>query len=286
MKAAKAELNSFFEQLAREAAAFAPESKPPERRPPPAGGRRTGQLPAREVARVVEGPLRHWEAISVPRFPYVPSAVQSQIARWIRELDAAELLAASGERVLPLLLEGETRCGKTSMASIIGRARGLPAYRLNLAQAIGSHMGETAKAIEGALNEATSRAGLWLVDEIDAVAFRRLSGQGAEQERAHAVGALLTKLEQLPPGLPLIATTNHMENIDPAVLGRFMCVKWPAWEKLEPDERRGFLDAQGGQGVPTLEPQSYADAVKLSREERVEAILSDSGKQLGLDGVG
>lgn len=274
-------MSEFFLKLAQEAAAFAPDKAAPA----PAATKASGTL-ARATRPAEKPPLTHWEEVSVPRFPYVPKAVQASIEQWIRELDAARELIEAGERVLPLLLDGESRCGKTSIANVIGRARNLRAYRMNLANAVSKYMGETAKTLDGALREATSRPGLWLIDEIDAVAFKRGTGTSAASiDLSHSVGALLTKIEQLPPDLALIGTTNHIAAIDPAVLGRFTCVKWPRWEQLAAEEKRGFLDAQEGHAVPEAEPTSYADAVKLARAERVEAILSGRGKQLGLGGV-
>lgn len=223
---------------------------------------------------IAEVGLKHWEQVTEHRPPYIPQAVLGKVAEWLVELDNADELVMAGERVLPLLLVGETRCGKTSLASVIAHQRGHAVYRLNLAQAVDSHLGQTAKCLEKAIAETGTRPGFWLIDEIDAVAFKRTGGDAAAQERAHSVGSLLTRLDQLPPGLPLIATTNHRNTIDSAVLGRFNVIDWPRWKDLDADERDMFLTAQGGHGIPTQDVASYADAVKLARAKRVAAILS------------
>lgn len=218
--------------------------------------------------------LKHWERVEEARKPFVPPFVWVEVEQWLRELDGAEALAQAGERVLPLLLSGETRCGKTSLASAIARKRRLPVYRLTLSQAVGSHIGESSKCIEAAFAEARHHAAVWLVDEIDAVAFERRHGQGAEQERSHAIGAMLTLIEELPPTFALIGTTNHKASIDPAVLGRFHCVEWTPWQELEMDDRREFLDTHGAKDLWEQTPESYAHAVKLARTERVESLLA------------
>lgn len=215
--------------------------------------------------------LKHWEEVTEHRQPWLPESVLVQIEQWTREIDAAEQLIEAGERVLPLLLVGETRCGKTSMASIIAQAREIPVYRMNIAKVTGGNLGDTPRAMQSAIEEVSTRPGLWLVDEIDAVAGKRSADHAADKELAMSVGHLLTRLEELPPSFPLVATTNHVKVIDPAVLGRFLVVEWPRWADLSAEERCAFIGSQGGD--ESVECCSYAAAVKSARAARVARIL-------------
>lgn len=217
--------------------------------------------------------LQYWTPVIETRSPWLPPKVLSEAAAWTAELAAADALAAAGERVLPLLLFGETRCGKSSLAASIARQMNLPAYRLSLASAVDSYMGGTTKLLDAALTEALSRPGLWLIDELDAVAGARTAGtEGAAAEGRRIVGALLARLDTLPAGLPLIATSNFGVAIDSAVLGRFRCVEWPCWDHIMiwQDE---FFAAHGGERPASVHVSSYAQAVQLCRDQRVARIL-------------
>lgn len=218
--------------------------------------------------------MRHWKQVVEPRRPWTPLNVTRSISGWLAEVAGAAALAEAGERVQPLLLAGETRCGKTSVLCAAAATAGLPVMRLSLADAVDSHLGESAKKMQSALKEATAcPPAIWLIDEIDGVAFRRKGDSGAEQERAHAVGALLTELDTLPAGFPLVATTNLVESVDPAVIGRFTAVEFPAWDDLGDLGRDAFAASHGADNA-AAGARSYADVVKLAREQRVARILA------------
>jgi hypothetical protein len=127
----------------------------------------------------------------------------------------------------------------------------------------------------GVLALLATRQGLWLIDELDGVAQRRVGGESsaAGQERAHALGFLLTAIEQLPPETLLVATTNVVENVDSAFLARFAVVTWPEWAELHAADRDGFVDSHGGDPRECGSCTSYADAVERSRARRVARII-------------
>ncbi len=217
--------------------------------------------------------LKHWTRIAEPRSPWVPTKVRDAIMSWHLEVSHADALIEAGERVLPLLLTGETRCGKTTSLCAVAEALGLDVYRMTLADVVGSHLGESARFMREALGEIKTVGGaMWIVDEIDGVAPRRLSANdSAAQDRAHAVGSLLSELEAIPPTTPLVATTNLVKTIDDAVLGRFAVVHFPRWSDLAPADRMAFAESHGFE--PAGAGDSYADAVKSAREHRVAAVI-------------
>jgi hypothetical protein len=219
--------------------------------------------------------LKHWSAVAEPRSPWTPESVRDGIDRWLDEAKFADALVSAGERVLPLLLSGETRCGKTSSLAAAAIKIGAPVYRVSIASVIGSHVGETAHMVKAALAEATKSAvrAVWLMDEIDAISSKRKGGSAAEDERASGVAALLTEIESLPPGTLLCATTNTVELMDSAVVARFQVVEFPVWgdlaelDRLEFARSHGYAAACDGAG-------SYADVVKSARRARVDTILA------------
>jgi hypothetical protein len=218
-------------------------------------------------------PLKHWEPVEEPRIPWAPASVVAAVERWLTEAKHAEALALAGERVMPMLMAGETGCGKTSMLCAVAARLGLMVLRLSVPTVLGSHLGETANNVRSAFREmkATTLAALWLIDEVDGIAGKRYGSDGAEQERATGVNTLLTEMDGLPLGIMLAATTNRTGDMSKAVLRRFMLVNYPAWKSLEPVEQLAFSSSHGHSAdAPAA---SYADAVQRARNVRVEAVL-------------
>ncbi len=236
-----------------------------------------GDQPMPGFVAVNGGKIKHWNAVHEPREPWIPMAVKVAVEDWLAEVRDADALTEAGERVQPLLLVGETRCGKTSMLCALAARLGLPVMRLSLADVVDSHLGENARRIRDAVEEMkTCPPAVWLVDEIDAIALKREGGSGAAQERAHAVGSLLTELDTLPARLPLAATSNLVDTIDSAVLGRFTVVEFPTWQKLSDADREAFAASHGARAVAG---DSYAEVVKACRKRRVEAVIAKVSKE-------
>lgn len=220
--------------------------------------------------------LKHWSSVAIERSPFVPSSVRNRLDEWLEEARYADQLTAAGERPRPLLLVGPTRCGKTSSAHALAARLSLPLYRLGLNDVIDSFMGGTSAKLAAAMKE-LNRPGVWLIDELDAIAMRRQYDQNAGQERAHAVGFLLTALDSLPSGTLLVATTNLSESIDSAVLARFSEVSWPEWQMM-PDQA-AFVASHGGD--TGLYYSSYAEAAEKARRYRVANIIADAKLERG-----
>ena len=217
--------------------------------------------------------LKHWHDVHEARAPWVPDLVKAALDAWWLEVLNAQRLVDAGERVLPLLLAGPTRCGKTSSVCALARTIDAPVRRLDLSAVVGSFMGDTAKMLSNALDEMVfGPRAVWLVDEIDGIAQRRGVENSADKEKAHAVATFLARLERLPPNAPLVATSNTLDLIDRAVQSRFTVVEWPVWDDLSQRDREAFLASHG---APEEEgATSYADAVQRARARRVAAILA------------
>jgi SpoVK/Ycf46/Vps4 family AAA+-type ATPase len=227
--------------------------------------------------------LAHWSRVEDVRHPWARQEVQDELRAWIRESENADKLTEAGEKVMPLLLSGESRCGKTSTLCWLAHSYfGVPAFRASIGSMIGQFMGETTKAFRDAICEAMSGpAGLYILDEVDGIFQQRVSGGpgGATQEMNAAIATALALVESLPQHLMLAATTNEPKIIDRAMVARFTHVAFPSWAELKDGERRAF--AKSHQLEAAWGAKSYAEAVQLARRERVRRILSEPEKATG-----
>ncbi len=232
----------------------------------------------RQMVPVALSSLKQWTPVVESRRPWVPDSVEVAIKRWVAEASHAEALLLAGERPMPLLLTGETRCGKTSTLACLAAEMNLPVMRMSIADAMGEYMGQTCQRMRDAFREIKrDRRCVWLVDELDGVASKRdAGGQAASRELNSAITVLLTEIETMPPGTLLVATSNVDENIDPAVRARFEVVSFPAWEAIDSSQRLSFARSHGA-GEPEI-GASYADTVQACRRARVDAILARTGE--------
>ena len=220
--------------------------------------------------------LAHWTRAEDVRHPWARQEIQDELRGWIREAENADKLTAAGEKVMPLLLSGESRCGKTSTLCWLAHTYfGVPAFRASIGSMIGGYMGETTKFFRAAILEAMNGPeGLYVMDEVDGIFQQRQAGAhgGATQELKAAIATALSLIESLPQHLMLVATTNEPKIIDRAMLARFTCVAFPAWAELDDSERREF--AKSHQMEDAWSAHSYAEAVQLARRDRVGRILA------------
>ena len=70
----------------------------------------------------------------------------------------------------PLILLGPPGVGKTMTARWIASQLGMPMYRLDLAETIGRHLGESGNNIKAAFSKVRVTPGILFLDEIDAIA--------------------------------------------------------------------------------------------------------------------
>lgn len=219
--------------------------------------------------------LAHWVAVKDARHPWARKETLDELRAWIREAENADKLTAAGERVMPLLLSGPTRCGKTSTLCWLADSYfGVPAFRASIGSMIGSLMGDTTKNFRDAIDEAVrGPQGLFIMDEVDGIFQQRISGRcdGATAELNSAIAAALAQIESLPQHLMLAATTNEPGNLDRAMLARFRHVCFPSWDELDKGERRAF--AKSHQLESAFDAGSYAEVVQRARAERVRKIL-------------
>ena len=195
----------------------------------------------------------------------------------MHEAEHGDILAAAGERVMPLLLSGETRCGKTSSMCQVAAYFEVPAYRMSIGNIVDMWLGQTTKNLKAAIEEAMiGPTALWIMDEVDGIFQKRedtgKGGGGREMNRAISVA--LAMIEQLPPHVMLVGTTNEASLIDPAMLARFKHVRFPRWSELAEDERRAFAKSHQHEDGWTAE--SYSEVVQSARTVRIRKIIDEA----------
>lgn len=130
-------------------------------------------------------------------------------------------LARHGLRpVRRLLLIGPPGTGKTSTASVMAGELGLPLFAIRLDTIITKFMGETAAKLRMVFDALVETQGVYLFDEIDALAGDRSAGNDVGEIR-RVLNSFLQFLEEDNSDSVIVAATNHPELLDKAVFRRF-----------------------------------------------------------------
>ncbi|WP_179505836.1 MULTISPECIES: AAA family ATPase [unclassified Sphingomonas] len=129
-----------------------------------------------------------------------------------------EAVSAGGASDVSLLLSGPPGTGKTALAHHFARALDRPLLVKRASDLLSKWVGGTERAIADAFEEARRRDGVLLFDEADSLLFDRRHARTSWE--IGQVNELLTWLDRHP--LPVVAATNHPDNLDPATLRRFV----------------------------------------------------------------
>lgn len=153
----------------------------------------------------------------------LPDSVSAEIKKILEDHEYQEPLIENGLSVRKkILLHGPPGCGKTSIAHAIANELGMKLHCMSCAQVIGSHTGESARNVDTAIQFAIQNRVVYLMDEFDSLASKRLDpSSAADKNDNHLTNTLLTKLEQNAPLGVLVAATNMFSSIDGAVIRRF-----------------------------------------------------------------
>lgn len=144
-----------------------------------------------------------------------------QLRRAINDLLHEERLRNWGvTEATRLLLHGPPGTGKTMAARAIAGEAQRSLIVVHLDQVMSSYLGETAKNVGAAFEQAAQQQAIIFLDEIDALAKSRDDGQDVG-ELKRTVNSILQILDRTKNTVPVIAATNHARILDSAIWRRF-----------------------------------------------------------------
>jgi transitional endoplasmic reticulum ATPase len=126
-------------------------------------------------------------------------------------------LVQSKTRAFSLLLSGPPGTGKSAYARYLAEQLDVPVVSKRASDLLNAHVGDSEKAIARAFEEARDGGALLILDEVDSLLSDRR--HAVRSWEVTQVNELLTQLEAHT--LPVVATTNFLERLDPASLRRF-----------------------------------------------------------------
>ncbi|MGA9995880.1 MAG: ATP-binding protein [Pyrinomonadaceae bacterium] len=145
------------------------------------------------------------------------------IAAWIRHEDTLMNEWMLKKRIKPgfrSLFYGSPGTGKTLTASLLGKATGLPVYRIDLSKVVSKYIGETEKNLASLFDHARHQNWILFFDEADSLFSKRTESRNANDRAANQqVSYLLQRIEDFP-GVVILATNLHT-HLDEAFARRF-----------------------------------------------------------------
>lgn len=118
-----------------------------------------------------------------------------------------------------VLLYGESGTGKTSYGRYLAYRLNLPFIYVNFSYLIDSLLGRTSANIARVFDFVKSHACVFMLDELDVIGGNRINNDLGEMGRV-TVGVMQC-MDALPNDIVLVAATNIIEKIDPALRRRF-----------------------------------------------------------------
>ncbi|TRY19439.1 ATP-binding protein [Tessaracoccus rhinocerotis] len=119
-----------------------------------------------------------------------------------------------------LLLIGPSGTGKTSTARVLAGELGLPLFAIRLDTIITKFMGETAAKLRLIFDALVETRGVYLFDEVDALAGDRAAANDVGEIR-RVLNSFLQFLEEDISESVIVAATNHPQLLDNALYRRF-----------------------------------------------------------------
>lgn len=151
----------------------------------------------------------------------LPSRIEDELALIVVETRMREKLETKGLKPRRrILLSGPPGTGKTLSASALAGELQFPLFSVMLHGLITKFMGETAQKLKLVFDAVKTTRGIYLFDEIDALAAARDGGNDVGEAR-RVLNSFLQFLDEDTGPSIIIATTNLPGILDRAVLRRF-----------------------------------------------------------------
>lgn len=148
------------------------------------------------------------------------------IVAWIRHEDVLMKDWKLGRRITPgyrSLFYGPPGTGKTLTAGLLGKAAGVPVYRIDLSKIISKYFGETEKNMAQLFDQAQCQNWILFFDEADSLFGKRTeAGNASDRAVNQNISYLLQRIESYD-GVVLLATNLH-SLMDDAFSRRFQSI--------------------------------------------------------------
>lgn len=147
---------------------------------------------------------------------YLPDVIEEDILGITRAIN-------NNKEVYKFLFYGAPGSGKTESAYQIARLLNRDILSVNFEQLVDSRLGETSKNVAMLFEEIaylSSNKALVIFDEIDALVLDRINKNDL-REMGRVTSTFLREMDALNSRIPIIATTNLINQFDKALLRRF-----------------------------------------------------------------
>jgi MoxR-like ATPase len=178
------------------------------------------------------GAAKYWIEVEPARRAelVLPYEVAEQVDWICEQYRRADVLSAAELRPSDrLLFHGPPGVGKSMAARVLGEVLGLPVLLLRMDSVVAQYLGESAHRLREAMQVAQEVKAVFVLDEIDGIGSTRTTdGGSAAQEQARTLNVALSMLDTGCFMGPLVATTNRLDMLDPALLRRWRPVAFHA----------------------------------------------------------
>ncbi|PYC68759.1 AAA family ATPase [Micromonospora arborensis] len=180
------------------------------------------------------------------------AGVRQRLDRVLLEQRQQDRLREKGFHPLRrLMLVGPPGTGKTMTANVLAGELRLPLFTIRLDGLITKMMGETAAKLRVIFDALGQTRGVYLFDEVDALAGERAIGNDVGEMR-RVLNSFLQFLDQPDSPSLLVAASNHPQLLDRALFRRFeLVVDYPL---PTPDVARAVVRSR----LATMSPRRWA----------------------------